>query len=1194
MTNTPSPHNEPARLEVLRMSPEPYAHLEQRWQETAELASELCDSPLTAIFLVEGARQTIKAGFGFAFRQLHLGGTFSAHVVATGEYLEVPDASTDVRFPVGELIGGAPAVRFFAGIPLKVGTAVVGALCVMDTKPRSLTDEQRRGLRVLARHLAAVLGTRGVSSTNPAEQLPFFGHAADGAVGFETLFDLAVELMCIGDFEGWFRKVNRSFTRTLGYTEAELLARPYIDFVHPEDRAATATQVERLARGERVEYFELRGIAQDGSVKYLAFTGAPLPGKGLFCAIARDVTEKKAAEDALRESEERFRQIADNIGEVFWVADSATGRLSYVSPGCTGVSGLSPEELRAKPHGWVGSIHPADRKRLLASRQQLSDSGREDEYRIVRPDGTVRWIVDRAFPIRDAAGKVYRLGGVARDITARRAAEEALQQSRRGLLTLMSNLPGMVYRCRNDKTWTIEFVSEGAMRLTGYSAQELIDGKHVTFAQLIHEEDRERVWEQVQHAINGRRQFEIVYRLVCRDGSEKWVWERGQAVLDGEEQPCTIEGFITDITAQRIANEAVRLSEERFRLLSRATNDAIWDWSPQTDAVVWNEGYATLFGYENEVGVPQPMATWKLRIHPEDSARVRETLLCMLAGHGDSWSAEYRYRRADGSYAWVMNRGYVIRDSSGKAIRMIGGMTDVTQRREAEERIAEQAALIDEARDAIVVRDLENRVQFWSKGAERLYGWSAAEVRGKVITHLLQMEEAVVERAQMAVRETGAWSGQLCKVTRSGESVTVDGSWTLLRDSAGKPKSILSIDTDITERQKLESQFLRAQRLESLGTLAGGIAHDLNNVLSPILMAIQVLESQSTNEGREILDILEKSAERGAGLVRQVLSFARGMEGKRVAIDPSHSLREVERIVRDTFPKSIEVETHVPAGLPTMMGDPTQLDQVLMNLAVNARDAMPHGGTLRMTLSDHQVTASEADRIAEAKPGRYLMIEVADNGIGMEPEILDKIFEPFFTTKEIGQGTGLGLSTSLAIVRSHGGFVTVDSKLGMGTRFRVFFPALEQPSVTKRKVSSSDLLPRGMGETILVVDDELSVRMVATKTLERFGYRVLQASNGLEAVRTYADRREEIAAVLTDMDMPVMGGAETIANLREMNPCLRIITSSGLTSRPLSLGESAPAYFLAKPYTAESLLSTVRKVLLEAEAVPLPCEQGVS
>jgi PAS domain S-box-containing protein len=508
---------------------------------------------------------------------------------------------------------------------------------------------------------------------------------------------------------------------------------------------------------------------------------------------------------------------------------------------------------------------------------------------------------------------------------------------------------------------------------------------------------------------------------------------------------------------------------------------------------------------------------------------------------------------------------------------------ELLDRKRAEQTIREQAALLNVASDAIYARDLSNRILFWNQAAEHLYEWQQAEVLGENATVLLYPTQPTeFNTAVKAVFEQGAWQGEMQKVTKSGKQITVLSRLTLVRDDAGIPKSILAVDTDITEKKQLEAQFLRAQRLESIGTLASGIAHDLNNILTPILAASQLLPIKFPNADdrtHQLLKIVESNARRGADLVKQVLSFARGVDGRRTPVQVGHLLLEIEQIAKRTFPKSIVVKTNLSSSsLALVSADATQLHQVFMNLCVNARDAMPDGGTLTLSASNVSIEEPYARMHLDAKPGEYVRVTIADTGQGIPPEILDRIFDPFFTTKEVGKGTGLGLSTVMGIVKNHGGFLEVTSLIGRGTCFQIHLPT------TAGKVAPSieDLsLEPGKGEWILVVDDETSIQEITKASLEDQNYRVLTASDGFEAIALYAKHKQDIAIVLMDLMMPSMDGLTAIRTLRKLNPQVKVIATSGLTvQNTLSdLASVGVHSFLPKPYTTYDLLNEMQAVL---------------
>lgn len=504
------------------------------------------------------------------------------------------------------------------------------------------------------------------------------------------------------------------------------------------------------------------------------------------------------------------------------------------------------------------------------------------------------------------------------------------------------------------------------------------------------------------------------------------------------------------------------------------------------------------------------------------------------------------------------------------------------ERKRAEQKIREQAALLDIATDAILVRDVQSQILFWNKGAERLYGWKVEEAMGQKTSELLYKgTSARFQEAQQELMANNEWQGELNQITKTGQEITVESRWTLVRDDEGKPKFILVVSTDITAKKHLEAQFFRAQRIESIGTLASGIAHDLNNILTPVLATAQLLQMKLVNldeRSLHMLQLLEANAKRGADLVKQVLSFARGVEGKHTILQTQHLIREIQQIVRETFPKSIELQVEIPEHLWTVTGNATQLHQVLMNLCVNARDAMQGNGLLHISAENLVVDETYARLNLDAKAGKYIAITVSDSGVGIPAELLDRIFEPFFTTKEVGKGTGLGLSTALGIIKSHRGFIRVFSTMGEGTQFKIFLPAVM--AVDQLEVSAS----RGLvsqQELILVVDDEEPIREVNKASLEAYNYRVLTAADGVEAIALYAKHQSDIQVVIVDMMMPAMDGLTTIRTLQKINPHVKVIAVSGL----LYNYESMPVShlniqsFLSKPYTIEELIKAVHEAL---------------
>jgi PAS domain S-box-containing protein len=504
------------------------------------------------------------------------------------------------------------------------------------------------------------------------------------------------------------------------------------------------------------------------------------------------------------------------------------------------------------------------------------------------------------------------------------------------------------------------------------------------------------------------------------------------------------------------------------------------------------------------------------------------------------------------------------------------------QRRHAEAQLRDQAELLDKARDAIVVSNLEGKISYWNHGAERMFGWTATEALGRPGREIFgpgTMGELGVAKNALGARDE--WRGEVRLNDKGGKPLIVESRVTVIRDGMGQPRSHLIISTDITERKTMEAQFLQAQRMESIGILAGGIAHDLNNALAPILMGLGLTRKRVQDpEIRRLLEIMEKSALHGASLVRQVLAFARGTHGERTVLDASAVIREVVTLLGETLPRSIAIEMDVATGLAPISADSTQLSQVLMNLGVNARDAMPDGGRLLIRAMNVMVGNSHAKAHRGVATGAYVLIAVEDSGTGMPAEVIEKIFDPFFTTKEAGKGTGLGLSTVMGIVKSHDGFIEVQSQPGRGTTFSLYFPAVVKKAADAH-LEKEPSFPTAHGETILIIDDEPDVREVVQALLESSGYRVLLAADGVEGIALYLQHRPIISAVVTDMIMPAMQGGQVVKELRAIDPEVRIVAMSGVLGNKADMREEPGRFaLLQKPMTGSSLLQALQRVLV--------------
>jgi len=646
----------------------------------------------------------------------------------------------------------------------------------------------------------------------------------------------------------------------------------------------------------------------------------------------------------------------------------------------------------------------------------------------------------------------------------------------------------------------------------------------------------------------------------------------------------TNEALRIKIAEHKRNGDVLRESERRFREMLENLEMIAMTLDKDGTVTFCNDYLLKVTGWRREEVIG---SNWFSRFLP-DNPQAKALFLETVENGNIPRHQENPILTRNGKLREIVWNNTMLRGTAGNFIGMASIGRDETERNRAEHalRDSEQRfrSFMQHSPIAGWIVDADGRFYYVSPGFERMFNQNADNLTGRTINDvylpevaaqymanndIVLREQRVLEAAEAAARPDGSM----------GEFMVVK----FPMDGPEGKVLVGGIALDVTERKQLEQQFLRAQRMESIGTLAGGIAHDLNNSLGPILMSLDVLRMKFPDpDSRELLDLIQSSAQRSADMVRQVLSFGRGIEGRKMAVQVKHLLREIEKIVNDTFLKNIQVRADFPRDLCTVVGDPTQLHQVLLNLCVNARDAMPQGGLLSISAENLTLDAQYAALNPEAKPGRYVLIRVEDSGTGIPPEILEKIFDPFFTTKEVGKGTGLGLYTSLGIVKSHGGFVRVSSEVNQGTRFQVYIPA--DAAEVAEAASTETTLPRGAGETVLVVDDERIVREITRQTLETFGYRVVLACDGAEAVGKIASDGKNISVVVTDIAMPVMDGAAMIQVLRRFNPRLPVIVTSGQASKEqlAKIGGLEEKHVLAKPYTAEELLKTLKAALGQA------------
>lgn len=866
----------------------------------------------------------------------------------------------------------------------------------------------------------------------------------------------------------------------------------------------------------------------------------------------------------LRESEERFRTLVETAPDA--ISIQSDGCFRYVNRAVLTLYGAeSPAQLLERPA--LDLVHP-DYHAIALERRRRVDDAHEPAVAMeqvhLRLDGTPVHVDICAVPFQfegEPAVLVF-----ARNLTDRKRAEKAAEERTAELDRFFSLALDLL--CIADPAGRLLRLNPAWEPSLGYPVAELAGHSLLDF---VHEDDAAGTIAAFAEVCARGGIVSFTNRCRHKDGTLRWI-EWRVASYSGS----LVYAAARDITERLQSEETLRL---RNTALEAAANVVVI--TDRQGRIVWtNPAFTQSTGYTAaEVLGRNPRL---LKSNEQDPAIYRQMWETITAGH--VWQGEFINVRKDGTRFTEHATITPVRNESGQITHFIAVKQDVSEQKQAEQRLRDQAQLLDLANDAIIVCAPDQTIVNWNQGAERLYGWSKAEALGRALHPLLGRSPSVSE-AEIAreLDARGSWNGELRQHNREGKEITVISRWTLIRDEQGAAKSILVINADVTERKRLEAQFLRMQRVESIGTLAAGIAHDLNNILAPILMVGPLLEEKvKDDEGRWMLEAARKNAERGASIVKQLLTFAKGSEGELIPLDLTRLLKDMAGIVRETFPKNIRCETSLPPQPWPVLGNLTQLHQVVLNLCLNARDAMPGGGQLRLAMDNIVVDESFVAMEIQARPGPYVVLTVADTGQGIPDDIKERIFDPFFTTKGPDRGTGLGLATVLGIVRSHNGFIRLTSRVGEGSQFKIYLPASDIVDTAGQAAEQTAAAPRGNGELILLVDDEEAVRATSRRALTKFGYRVVEAADGTEGVSRFVQQAEAVRLVITDLQMPYMGGVALIHAVRKIRPDITVLAATGYGSKETlrELEALGIAGVMNKPYSALELLEAVRKVLL--------------
>ena len=1015
------------------------------------------------------------------------------------------------------------------------------------------------------------LAVRQLISENPGQQAAL--HAAEILIGQHI------------DWEGRVITVRR---REGAARATEMITSAKgIELFDEVTQLLTAMQAEeyRLLKNDRAQAQSASGTAFS-LLPAGVFLSLVILSLGIF-SLNLGVSEQKRTETDLRQSEERMRAILESaldsvitmdhhgtIVEFNPAAEKTFGYRRDEAIGQTLSELIIPPELRERHRMGLSRYLATGNAHLLGKRLELSAA---------RRDGS-------EFPVELA---ITRIGtqepplftGFIRDITERRRSENALKQAEAKYRSIFENAVEGIFQTTPDGRFIAANLAMA--RMLGFdSVDELVAARTDIARQNYVDPASRDEFKRLLERDGSVYDFEL--EAIRRNGSPIWLSENVLAVRDENGRVAYYEGTAEDITQRKRTEDALRASEAHLQAVVENLNEGVVVSDLNGELLHWNRAALKIHGIksldEGRRALNELADTFEIADMTGTVVPVNQWPLSRILRGEKLHGLELRVKNIKDDWERIFDYGgTLVQDADSESLMAIVTIRDITERKHAEERLFEQAEIINHARDAVIIRNVEDeKIIFWNNGAENLYGWSAEEAAGRPIGEIVVTDANQREAATEVLLSTGEFHGEIKQMAKDGREITVNCRATLIRNSDGSPRSVLFINTDVTEQKKLETQLLRSQRLESIGTLAGGVAHDLNNILTPILVCSQTLAEGhlSEKDRRSALSMIEQSARRGASVVKQVLTFARGIEGERVLIQPRHLIDEIIDIARKTFPKSIEIRSSYPANLWSIQGDPTQLHQVLLNLSVNARDAMPNGGTLNFAAENFSADEHYAAMTPGAKAGPYLSLSVTDSGMGMARATIDKIFDPFFTTKEVGKGTGLGLSTALGIVKSHGGFISIYSELRQGTTFKIFLPAtMSDEDVQKSQTASVPV--NGNGEQILIVDDEANILKVTKMIFEKHNYRVLSASDGPEALALFAQKMKDIGGVVTDISMPYMDGVALVRALKKMKSDIPIIASTGQGDQPGvdELEALGVTNFLTKPYNTEKLLVTVHETL---------------
>ncbi len=895
--------------------------------------------------------------------------------------------------------------------------------------------------------------------------------------------------------------------------------------------------------------------------------------------LRREISERNRIEQHLREYANRYQIMAQEAAYILCTVDMETGIITSANDFASKVLGYPLDNIVGKVP-FLDLAHPDDRERIILRLREIVAERKRDpslEMRLRKADGSYMIAEINGALSYGPNGAVETFTGVVRDVTEQKQAERALRESEERYRALVDNSLTGICVLQNER---FRFSNKRLSEISGYTPEEL-EGK--SFLDLVHPEDREFSRDVFVKRISGRLPMNTYqYRGITKDGQTRWI-ETFSTITEYRGEPALLVNLI-DITERKWAEEALKNSEERLKLIFEYAPDAYYLNDFDGTFVDGNKAVEELIGYRKDELVGKSFLDLGL-LPPDQMAKAAAHLAANREGRATG-PAELMLNRKDGTRVTVEVRTFAVK--IGDQPLALGIARDITERKRAEQQVRESEAkyrsLFENSVDVVYITSDDGRLIDINPAGVELFGASSKEELLRLnVAHDIyanpEDRQAFLEAitAQGFVRDY-----EVMLKNKNGELTNMLVTASAMRDENGQIVAHQGIMRNVTEKRRLEQQLFQAQKMESVGRLAGGIAHDFNNILGGILGYASFLKTKASVDHPfyKYIDTIEQGAVRAAELTSQLLAFARGGKYNTRPSDLNGIVNETLKLIGRTFDKCIEIRTALHPELGAVEADPAQMQQVLMNLCVNAGDAMPNGGILCIETGPVTINEKHAERHAELKPGEYVCLSVSDTGIGMDKETRQKVFEPFFTTKEEGKGTGLGLSMVYGVVKNHGGHVNVYSEAGHGSTFRVYLPVNGKPEIGQ--IAELEI-PEGGTEVVLVIDDEAPIRSLAEDILTSYGYRVLCVEDGAEGVQIYRDSWNEIDLVILDMVMPKIGGRETFLKLKEINPSIKALLSTGYSQneKTKEILESGVHGFIQKPYDVNELLTKVRMVLDE-------------